>query len=234
MALSPGPLKAPRRRSVAVDDNHVMMARMVYDHHVVVMLNDDRPGIGLCRSERQRSAKQQCNGNGRDDILHDKPPSCLAAVNVQLAGFVPLIEQQFCSDLKEVNGYQIDLSGTITFRAPGRWFHRLALIHICAPIIHGTNSSSPIPSASLRLFSPEATRSIISNISVPFSEIVAVPSMISPQLTSMSSLIRLNIGVLVAILIEGAGLAPKQEPRPVVKSTIFAPLAICPVAPMGS
>ncbi len=58
--------------------------------------------------------------------------------------------------------------------------------------------------------------------------------MMSPQLMSMSSTMRVYIFVFVASLIEGAGFAPKHEPRPVVNSTRFAPLAICPVAPIGS
>ena len=58
--------------------------------------------------------------------------------------------------------------------------------------------------------------------------------MIAPQLTSISSVIRSYIGVLVAILIEGTGLNPKTEPRPVVKQMMFAPDATCPVAEVGS
>ena len=39
----------------------------------------------------------------------------------------------------------------------------------------------------------------------------------------------MNIGVLLASLIVGAGLEPNIEPRPVVKQIRFAPLAIWPV-----
>ena len=59
-------------------------------------------------------------------------------------------------------------------------------------------------------------------------------STITPQLTSMSSRMRAYIFELVASLMEGAGFDPKQDPRPVVKATRFAPLAIWPVAPIGS
>ena len=109
-----------------------------------------------------------------------------------------------------------------------------ASAHICAPIIQGTVSSFPRPSSSLLDISPDAILSMSSKISRPFDSSVAPPSITSPQLMSMSSFIRRNIFVLVANLIEGAGFAPKQEPRPVVKATRLAPLAICPVAPIGS
>lgn len=110
----------------------------------------------------------------------------------------------------------------------------LARSYICAPIIQGTVSSLPTPSCSLLDFSPDATASRRSKISRPFSSTVESPSMMSPQLMSMSSCMRLNMRVLVASLIDGAGLEPKQDPRPVVNATRLAPLAICPVAPMGS
>src|SRR4029453_12907690 len=105
--------------------------------------------------------------------------------------------------------------------------------HICAPIIQGTVSSLPTPSCSLFDFSPDATANIFSKISLPFCSSVASPSMMSPQLTSMSSRMRAYILELVASLMDGAGFEPKQEPRPVVKATRFAPLAIWPVAPTG-
>ncbi|MNW06760.1 hypothetical protein D3C71_2032220 [compost metagenome] len=50
----------------------------------------------------------------------------------------------------------------------------------------------------------------------------------------MSSLKRSYMAVLVASLIEGTGLAPNIEPRPVVKQMTLAPPAICPVAETGS
>ena len=68
----------------------------------------------------------------------------------------------------------------------------------------------------------------------PISFNVAVPSRISPQLMSMSSLRRLYMGVLVASLTEGTGFAPNMEPRPVVNMIILAPPAIWPVAEHGS
>ena len=51
---------------------------------------------------------------------------------------------------------------------------------------------------------------------------------------SMSSSMRRYMAVLVAILIDGAGLKPKQEPRPVVKAMMLPPLATWPVAEAGS
>src|SRR4051812_12425079 len=46
---------------------------------------------------------------------------------------------------------------------------------------------------------------------------------------SMSSIILASTSAFVASLIEGAGLAPKAEPRPVVKQMRFAPPATSPV-----
>ena len=50
----------------------------------------------------------------------------------------------------------------------------------------------------------------------------------------MSSSMRRYISVLVASLIEGAGLKPKHEPRPVVKQIRLPPEATWPVAEAGS
>ena len=55
-----------------------------------------------------------------------------------------------------------------------------------------------------------------------------------PALMSMSSIMRSYIGVFEAILILGVGLHPKQLPRPVVKTTTFAPPATSPVTEIGS
>ena len=99
---------------------------------------------------------------------------------------------------------------------------------------HGTNSFSPMPLNSLLVFSPEACRRSCSKMRCPISAIVASPSMITPQLTSMSACMRVYIGVLEASFIVGAGTEPKQEPRPVVKQTMLAPPAIWPVAEAGS
>src|SRR5438067_501611 len=110
----------------------------------------------------------------------------------------------------------------------------LLCCHITAPRYHGTNSSVPKPCLSLLLGSPEAVASISSKILRPACATVSDPSRISPQLTSMSSSIRWYIAVLVAILIEGEGLQPYTEPRPVVKQMRLAPPATCPVADTGS
>ena len=50
----------------------------------------------------------------------------------------------------------------------------------------------------------------------------------------MSSAMRLYMGVLVASFRLGAGLQPKQEPRPVVKQIMLAPPATWPVTETGS
>ena len=50
----------------------------------------------------------------------------------------------------------------------------------------------------------------------------------------MSSRIRSYMGVLVATLIDGVGLQPKQLPRPVVNTITFAPPATMPVTLTGS
>lgn len=68
----------------------------------------------------------------------------------------------------------------------------------------------------------EATRLISSKSSRPTAAIVAVPLTMRPALRSMSSTIRENISVLEAILINGVGLPPKTDPRPVVKHTTVA------------
>ena len=90
-----------------------------------------------------------------------------------------------------------------------------------------------MPCASLFVRSPLATVRIFSKISRPTSATDA-PSMIRPALTSMSSCIRSNMGVLVATLIDGTGLQPKQLPRPVVNTTMLAPPATSPVTDAGS
>ena len=62
-----------------------------------------------------------------------------------------------------------------------------------------------------------------SKIFFPTSSISSLPSIIVPQLISMSSIIFSYIVVLVDSFKLGAGLHPKQEPRPVVKHITFAP-----------
>ena len=51
---------------------------------------------------------------------------------------------------------------------------------------------------------------------------------------SMSSIMCSYSGVLVATLIDGAGLQPNTLPRPVVKTSTFAPPATMPVMLTGS
>ena len=60
------------------------------------------------------------------------------------------------------------------------------------------------------------------------------PSSTTPAFKSMSSRSASNSGVLVATLMTGVGLQPKQLPRPVVNITRFAPPATFPVTLAGS
>src|SRR5262249_14336779 len=105
--------------------------------------------------------------------------------------------------------------------------------HITGPMIHGANSSSPTPESSLLLRLPEATATISSKIWRP-TVASAVPSTITPQLMSMSSSMCRYISELVASLIDGTGLQPNTEPRPVVKQTRLQPPATSPVIDTGS
>ena len=95
-----------------------------------------------------------------------------------------------------------------------------AVHHIVAPILHGANSAAPkscMPRSWCARPTPRAT-SPSSKICWPDSCTDKSPSRMAPQFTSMSSSIRWNIGVLVASLIDGAGLQPNTLPRPVVKA----------------
>src|SRR5687767_3982071 len=56
----------------------------------------------------------------------------------------------------------------------------------------------------------------------------------TPQLTSMSSSMWRYMSEFVASLIEGTGLHPKTEPRPVVKQMTLQPPATRPVIDTGS
>src|SRR5579863_810471 len=112
--------------------------------------------------------------------------------------------------------------------------NNLAAAYIVAPSTQGANSAPPKSKLSLLVGLPEAVLSIRSKMRWPHCCTVSSPSRMVPQLTSMSSSMRLYIGVLVASLIEGAGLQPNTLPRPVVKQTRLAPPATCPVAATGS
>src|ERR671937_2087274 len=61
-----------------------------------------------------------------------------------------------------------------------------------------------------------------------------VPSRITPQLMSMSSSMCRYISEFVASLIDGTGLQPNTEPRPVVKQMTLQPPATSPVMDTGS
>src|SRR2546426_5745442 len=100
--------------------------------------------------------------------------------------------------------------------------------YITGPMIQGANSSSPTPLSSLLDFLPEATATISSKICPPTAG-SGVPSRITPQLMSMSSSMWRYMSELVASLIEGTGLQPKTEPRPVVKQMRLQPPATRPV-----
>src|SRR5947207_5621290 len=101
------------------------------------------------------------------------------------------------------------------------------------PMIQGANSSSPTPESSLLLCLPEATAMISSKICRPTVG-SGVPSRMTPQLMSMSSLRWRYISEFVASLIDGTGLQPKTEPRPVVKQMMLQPPATNPVIDTGS
>src|SRR6202046_1400878 len=112
--------------------------------------------------------------------------------------------------------------------------NQLAPTYIVAPSTQGANSAPPKSKLSLLVGWPEAVLSIRLKIRWPHCCTLSSPSRMVPQLTSISSSIRLYIAELVASLIEGAGLQPNTLPRPVVKQTRLAPPAPCPVAATGS
>src|ERR1700739_2269806 len=78
--------------------------------------------------------------------------------------------------------------------------------YIVAPSTQGANSAPPKSKLSLLVGWPDAVFSIRSKMRWPHCCTVSSPSRMVPQLTSMSSSIRLYMGVLVASLIDGAGL----------------------------
>src|SRR5438309_9632190 len=100
-------------------------------------------------------------------------------------------------------------------------------------MIHGANSSSPTPERSRFDFGPEARATTPPKICRPTTG-SGVPSRITPQLMSMSSSMWRYISELVASLIEGTGLQPNTEPRPVVKQMRLQPPATRPVIDTGS
>src|SRR4026208_71597 len=99
--------------------------------------------------------------------------------------------------------------------------------YMTGPMIHGANSSSPTPDSSLLLGLPDATATISSKICRP-AWASGVPSRITPQLIFMSSDRWRYIKLLVASLIDGTGLQPNTEPRPVVKQIMLQPPATRP------
>src|SRR5262247_2557143 len=100
-------------------------------------------------------------------------------------------------------------------------------------MIQGANSSSPTPDNSLLVRLPEATAMTSSKICRPTTG-SGVPSRITPQLMSMSSSMWRYIRELVASLMDGTGLLPKTDPRPVVKQMTLQPPATRPVIDTGS
>src|SRR3954451_6257992 len=112
--------------------------------------------------------------------------------------------------------------------------HGLHAHYIVAPSTQGANSAPPKSKLSLLVGCPDAVLRMRSKMRWPHCWTLSSPSRMVPQLTSMSSSMRLYMGVLVASLIEGAGLQPNTLPRPVVKQTRLAPPATCPVAATGS
>src|SRR6185312_4279786 len=106
------------------------------------------------------------------------------------------------------------------------------LDYITGPIRQGTNSLCP--RRSLRVRSPEATRSTMSKISCPMPATVASPSAMRPAFTSMLSRIRLYMALLLAILTTGIVGNPIALPRPVVNAITLTPPAANPVSDTGS
>src|SRR2546428_314666 len=80
-------------------------------------------------------------------------------------------------------------------------------------MIQGATSSSPTPVSSLFERLPDAIA------------ITGVPSSTTPQLMSMSSAMWRYISELVASFIDGTGLHPNTDPRPVVKQMMLQPPA---------
>src|SRR2546421_12279694 len=110
--------------------------------------------------------------------------------------------------------------------------HRIKCYSV-PPRLHGLNSTSPTPCASLLDCWPDATATSRSSSSAATSS-GGTPSMIFPAFTSISSVMCSYMVLFVAILMLGAGLKPKHDPRPVVNRTILQPPATCPVTDTGS
>src|SRR6476469_6309454 len=79
-----------------------------------------------------------------------------------------------------------------------------AIDYIVAPSTQGANSAPPKSKLSLLVGWPEAVFSINSKMRWPHCCTVSSPSRMVPQLTSMSSSMRLYMAELVASLIDGA------------------------------
>src|SRR5215470_5986425 len=105
--------------------------------------------------------------------------------------------------------------------------------HITGPMIQGANSSSPTPLSSLFVRLPDATATMSSKICRPTVG-SGVPSRMTPQLMSMSSCMWRYMSEFVASLMDGTGLQPNTEPRPVVKQMRLQPPATRPVIDTGS
>ena len=77
--------------------------------------------------------------------------------------------------------------------------------YITAPNAQGTNSFCPYPCTSLFVFSPDAVRSINRKMRSPIASMLALPSITSPQLMSMSSSCLPHSAVLVESFYDGDG-----------------------------
>src|SRR3954465_5887819 len=91
--------------------------------------------------------------------------------------------------------------------------------YIVAPSTQGANSAPPKSKLSLLVGCPDAVLRMRSKMRWPHCWKLPSPSGMVRQLPSTSSSLPLYMGVLVASLIEGAGLQPNTLPRPVVKQT---------------
>ena len=98
------------------------------------------------------------------------------------------------------------------------------------PLFHGMKSSW-FSCTALGMISPLAALMQYSKISSPIWEIVFLPSMMSPVLMSMISLIRMASLVLLDTFITGQTGFPVGVPKPVVNKISVAPLAAYPLLP---
>src|SRR5260370_7929134 len=104
----------------------------------------------------------------------------------------------------------------VTRWGPGEHRDNQELTYIVAPSTQGANSAPPKSKLSLLVGCPEAVFSIRSKMRWPHCCTVSSPSRMVPQLTSMSSSMRLYITELVPTFINGARFHPNPLPLPLL------------------